>query len=402
MPRMTRMLRTTAYVREAFEAIWRNRTRSILTMLGMIIGTASIIGVLGISKAASGGIKGSIADFGDQGIFITVDANQDDPARAQIEYRDIPALAEATRDIVRFITPNYSAAYELRARGIAYTTTVQSQTDNYTDSLSLREGRRMNRDDVGQAGHVALLSQDLAERFFGKASALGERIKINGAPYRVIGVYDRLKSSFLNTGGGDYIEIPYTLFHRIKPGPVDFIQVYPKPGISVETASQAVIEQLQHIHGKRALYVTQDTGAVFGAFNTVIGVVAAALTAIGGVSLLVAGIGIMNIMLVSVTERTREIGLRKAVGASAGDITQQFLTESVLLSLMGGGIGTTIGFLAVLAAYAPIAKLVGPAPIPYLLIMSVAVGFSTMVGTVFGTYPAIRAGRLDPIEALRS
>jgi putative ABC transport system permease protein len=400
--RMSRPARTLAYVQEAFEAIWRNRTRSILTMLGMIIGTASIIGVLGISKAASGGIKGSIADFGDQGIFITADANQDDPARAQIQFRDMPALLEASSDLVRFITPNYSAAYELRSRGIVYTTTVQSQTDNYTDSLTLREGRRMSPDDIGQAAHVALLSQDLAERFFGTASALGEKIKINGAPYRVIGVYDRLKSSFLNSGGGDYIEIPYTLFHRIKPGPVDFIQVYPKPGVTVETASQAVIEQLQHIHGKRALYTTQDTGAIFGAFNTVIGVIAAALTAIGGVSLLVAGIGIMNIMLVSVTERTREIGLRKSIGASAGDITQQFLTEAILLSLMGGGAGTALGFFAVLAAYAPIAKLVGPAPIPYLLIVSVAVGFSTLVGTVFGTYPAIRAGRMDPIEALRS
>jgi putative ABC transport system permease protein len=107
-------------------------------------------------------------------------------------------------------------------------------------------------------------------------------------------------------------------------------------------------------------------------------------------------------MLVSVTERTREIGLRKSIGASAGDITQQFLTEAILLSLMGGGIGTLLGFCAVLLAYVPIARLVGPAPIPYLLIVSVAVGFSTMVGTVFGTYPAIRAGRMDPIEALRS
>jgi putative ABC transport system permease protein len=110
----------------------------------------------------------------------------------------------------------------------------------------------------------------------------------------------------------------------------------------------------------------------------------------------------MNIMLVSVTERTREIGLRKAIGATFGDITLQFLLEAVLLSFIGGGIGTLLGFLLTLAAYSSVAAIVGPAPIPYLLIISVAVGFSTLVGVVFGSWPAIRAARLDPIVALRS
>jgi putative ABC transport system permease protein len=110
----------------------------------------------------------------------------------------------------------------------------------------------------------------------------------------------------------------------------------------------------------------------------------------------------MNIMLVSVTERTREIGLRKSIGASRNDITLQFLLEAVLLSLIGGGIGALLGFAVTLAAYGAVERFVGPAPIPYLLIISVAVGFSTMIGCVFGTYPAIRAGRMDPIEALRT
>jgi putative ABC transport system permease protein len=136
--------------------------------------------------------------------------------------------------------------------------------------------------------------------------------------------------------------------------------------------------------------------------NSVLATIAVGLTAIGGVALLVAGIGIMNIMLVSVTERTREIGLRKAIGATRGDIVWQFLLEAILLSFIGGGIGTLLGFLATVAAYSSVEKLVGPAPIPYLLIMSTSVGFSTVVGCVFGTYPAIRASRLDPIAALRA
>jgi len=131
-------------------------------------------------------------------------------------------------------------------------------------------------------------------------------------------------------------------------------------------------------------------------------VVGYGLTAIGGVALLVAGIGIMNIMLVSVTERTREIGIRKAIGAAGRDITTQFLMEALILSLIGGGTGMVLGIAAVLLAYGVVSGLLGPAPIPWLLIVSVAVGFSTFVGVVFGTYPAIRAGKLDPIVALRS
>jgi putative ABC transport system permease protein len=126
------------------------------------------------------------------------------------------------------------------------------------------------------------------------------------------------------------------------------------------------------------------------------------LAAIGSVALVVAGIGIMNIMLVSVVERTREIGLRKAIGATRADILTQFLFEAILLSLIGGGIGMLLGLGTVLLAYQPLSVYVGPAPIPYLLIVSVAIGFSTFIGTVFGTYPAVRASRLDPIVALRS
>jgi putative ABC transport system permease protein len=395
--------RLAAYAVEALEAIWRNRVRSALTMLGMIIGTASIIGVLGISRAASNGIKATLGSFGDQGVVVSVDDNGDDPQRAAIQYQDVAQVEAATAGLVRWVTPSYNGSYELRANGIKYITAVSSQTDKVTDTLTLHEGRRMTAADVRGAAHVALISQDLAERFFGTGPVAGQFVRVNGTRFEVIGVYDHFKASLLSTiAGQDYIEIPYTVFHQIRPGPVDFIQIFPYPGVAASAASDATTAVLRHLHGARAQYVVQDTAAQFEAFDTTLALIATGLTAIGGVALVVAGIGIMNIMLVSVTERTREIGLRKSIGASAGDITLQFLLEAIVLSLLGGAIGSILGLSATIAGYAVLSRIVGPAPIPYLLIVSVAVGFSTFVGTVFGTYPAIRAGRLDPIEALRA
>jgi putative ABC transport system permease protein len=397
------MTRLGAYVIEAFEAIWRNRTRSILTMLGMIIGTSSIIGVLGLSKAAAGGIKGTIDSFGSAGIIISVDGNQDDPAAAQIYYRDLPFLEEMTSSTVDFYFPNYNATYRLNANGISYDTTVQAQTDRITNSLRLEEGRKIDAHDVETAAHVALLSLSLAQRFFKDESAVGQELRIGGSRFTVIGVYAKLQSGLLtNLVGDDYVEIPYSTFHEIKSGPMDFLQAYPKADVPVGEAIDSIVAALHRLHGQRSRYLTQDSNAQLQSFNSVLGLVATGLTAIGGVALVVAGIGIMNIMLVSVTERTREIGLRKSIGASRNDILTQFLLEAILLSLLGGGIGTVLGLGAVLGFYGVLTSLLGPAPIPYLLIVSVAVGFSTLVGTVFGTYPAYRASKLDPIAALRS
>ncbi len=397
------MGRYLAYAREALDALWRNRARSILTMLGMIIGTASVITVLGIGNAASSGISSSLNAFGDPGYLVVVDPKQDDPDSAQIQYRDAATVLAQDQGVVRYVFPNYGRNYHIKANGIDYIGLVASQEDVVFDSLTLHEGRRIDLDDVRGAGHVTLMSQALERRFFGGGQALGQVLRINGVRFRVIGVYDDLKASlFSNAGASDYIEIPYSTFHELVPGPVDSLNVWAQPGVSNDELRDAMVATLRHLHGPRAEYQLQDFNAFFGAFEKTIAVVGYGLTAIGGVALLVAGIGIMNIMLVSVTERTREIGIRKAIGAAGRDITTQFLMEALILSLIGGGTGMVLGIAAVLLAYGVVSGLLGPAPIPWLLIVSVAVGFSTFVGVVFGTYPAIRAGKLDPIVALRS
>ena len=392
-----------AYVAEAFAAIWRNRMRSVLTMLGMIIGTASIIAVLGISRAASGGITGTLNSFGDLGISIGVDPQQDDPKAASIQYRDVRTIEADVGPLLKHIEPSYQRSLTVRANGITTNTFVVSGSEYHPDQLEMREGRRLELSDVAGAAHVCTIAGPLADRLFHGAPALGQVIRAGGSRCTVIGVYAELKGGFFNSiGGNEFVEMPYTTFHELAPGPVDALNLYAASGVGVDQVSTAITRVLQRLHGTRAKYQTNDNTAQVQAFNGVLGVIAAALTGIGGVALVVAGIGIMNIMLVSVTERTREIGLRKSIGATRFQVMLQFLLEAVLLSFMGGGIGTLIGFLATLAAYSSIESFVGPAPIPYLLIISVAVGFSTLVGCVFGTYPALRAARLDPIAALRS
>jgi len=397
------MSRILAYSREAFEAIWRNRARSVLTMLGMIIGTASVIAVLGIGRAASSGITAQLDAFGNPGFIISVDSKQDDPAAAQIQYRDVATLLSHDEATLQHVFPNFQRTYHIKANGVDYVGAVSSQQDVVLDTLTLHEGRRIDRGDVAAAAHVALLSQALERRLFGGGRALGATVRVNGARFLIVGVYDELKAGiFNNVGQSDYIEIPYSTFHALAPGPIDSLQVYPRPGVTLVQVHDAVIATLRHVHGPRAQYQVQDAVAFLSGFERVIAVVGYGLTAIGGVALVVAGIGIMNIMLVSVNERTREIGIRKAIGGSSRDITLQFLMEAIILSLLGGGTGMLLGIACVLLTYGVVAGLLGPAPIPWLLITSIAVGFSVFVGVVFGTYPAIRAGRLDPIEALRS
>ncbi|MFN2527601.1 MAG: ABC transporter permease [Candidatus Baltobacteraceae bacterium] len=397
------MSRILAYAGEAFRSIWLNRTRSILTMLGMIIGTSSVIAVLGISHAASSGINGTINSLGVPPAEVSVDPNQDDPAIASLQYRDVASILNAAPDLVAEAEPSYFSNFRVSANGVHESEQVVSASGYHPDSLTMQSGRRISDEDTKGAAHVATMSLDLAEKFFPATSAVGSFIDINGTRFEIIGVYDPLQGSLFNSGGGNtYMEIPYTTFHHMQPGPIGSLKFYPSSAEKTDPAGLAVTTALGHIHGSRAKYQIQNGAAFVGGFESVINIVAAGLTAIGAVALVVAGIGIMNIMLVSVTERTREIGIRKAIGASRRDIALQFLMEALLLAVGGGATGMIIGILATVGMASLVSKTLGSAVIPYTLVVSVAIGFSITVGMVFGMYPAMRAAKMDPIEALRS
>jgi putative ABC transport system permease protein len=202
--------------------------------------------------------------------------------------------------------------------------------------------------------------------------------------------------------GNDYIAIPYSAMNRVVNEPPDDLAIYMAPGINVDTLKPQITTSLQHIHGEQAQYQIFDGGSFMKGFSNVLNIAGTGLAAIGTVALLVAGIGIMNIMLVTVTERTKEIGLRKSIGASRGDVMMQFLMESVVLALLGGGTGMVIGVGITALGAVLISKSLGAVVVPYVFVISLAIGFSGAVGMLFGLYPAWRAATLDPIEALRT
>ncbi len=393
-----------AYLEEALAAIWRNRTRSILTMLGMIIGSASIIAVFGISRAATSGITGTFSSFGVLPVVVSVDSSQNDPTDAAIQYRDAATVLAAVGDRAAAIFPSWQRTYEVAYGNIHDFETVQVDGSYHTDSLTMAEGRKIDAGDVDGAAQVCVLTGDVAAKYFKGQPAVGKDLRVNGFRCRVVGVYANVKGSFMNSLlNSDSIVMPYTTFYRdFSPGDVDQLLVYPADQTQADEVGKAVVAALKHVHGDRSQYTVQNAAALVEGFGKALDVIAVGLSAIGGVALVVAGIGIMNIMLVSVTERTREIGIRKAIGANRGNIVAQFLMEAVVLSIVGGGIGMAIGLLATIGAASLLSKTLGEVLIPYLLIVSIALSFSIAVGMVFGTYPAIRAANLDPIEALRS
>ncbi len=372
-------------------------------MLGMIIGSASIIAVFGISKGATSGISSTIKSFGVSPVFVYADPTQDYPQYAQIQFRDVNVVASALGDKAVEVTALYQRTWPVRYGKTTVYIAATGDGGYHPDTLTMAQGRKISQQDVDSAAHVAVLTSDVANKLFGNSPALGKEIVLNGGHFTVAGVYPELQGSFFNAlAGSNAVVIPYTTFHRIIPGEADGLLIYSTDPSNANSAIEIAKAALRHIHGPRAQYADQNGQSQVQAFETVLNIVGVGLSAIGGVALVVAGIGIMNIMLVSVTERTREIGIRKSIGASRNDIALQFLMEALLLALAGGGTGMLLGLGGTILGAELISKQLGAVIIPYVLIVSIALGFSIAVGMLFGMYPALRAASMDPIEALRS
>jgi putative ABC transport system permease protein len=395
----------------AFDSIFANKLRSVLTMLGVIIGVAAVIALLSIGNGISEDITGQLNSIGTNLIFISTDFDNSNGYQA-LSLADVAALSDPLSapdlgEVAAIVQGNQNVLFG----GESVQTTVAGITANYLQVNNLDEfqvGDGLTDNDLATNARVAVLGAGIATDFFGEGFPVGQVVKINGVSYEVVGV-------LTESGGGitgdtdDNVYIPLTTAQsrlypeRTRSGEkaVSSIRVEAASAEQVDAAIEQITETLRDQHG--IVYAADDDFTIFDqsslldTANQITGTLTAFLGAIAGISLLVGGIGIMNIMLVSVTERTREIGIRKAIGALKRDILAQFLLESLVLSLIGGALGILLGWGISSAARAAldIATVIDPGTVV------LSVSFAAGVGLIFGIYPAWRAARLRPIEALR-
>ena len=398
---------------EGIESLLANKMRSGLTMLGIIIGVASVIAMMALGTGAQDTIVGEIEGIGTNLLFIrSDDENVITPKPLTL------ADAEALNDSLLAPSVNAAAAAIQGAAEVGYSGesgifTVVGVTPEFTQiqNMELAEGELLNGTHLTGQASVAILGASVAEDFFGRThGVIGETLRIDGQPFRVIGVMvAEGGSNFGSTD--DQVLVPLTsaqvrIHARDTRGEVDIIYVSSVSSEAVDDTIVQVSNILRERHrteiGAEDFSITSQQSMV-DMMSTITGILTIFLGGVAGISLLVGGIGIMNIMLVSVVERTREIGLRKAMGARRGDILSQFLVESSLLSLVGGGIGIIFGWgLSVLVGQIATAADFALNPVIGLDSVLMATLFSAAVGILFGVYPANRAATLEPVEALRT
>ncbi|MUL37404.1 ABC transporter permease [Gloeocapsopsis dulcis] len=398
-------------VKMASKTLLANKLRSTLTMLGIIIGNASVIAMVGIGEGAQRFVSGQFESLGTNVLFI-VPGNRD----AQRTTVDLPKtlVLEDAEAIATQVPTVAAVAPQLHSRELVtyrnrntYSLIVGTNPDfSIVRSFDAQRGRFITDLDVTRNNQVATLGVDLAERLFGNQDPVGQQVRIRNISFLVIGVMEA-KGSVLGTNYDDSAYIPVsTMASRIigenSPYGVNltFISVSAQSEASVDAAQFQITNllRLRHKITREDDFSVQSQKDVLEIAGTVTGALTIMLAAIAGISLLVGGIGVMNIMLVSVTERTQEIGLRKAIGATQDDVLIQFLIEAVILSAAGGLLGTALGVGGVLliGAFTPFQAGVSP------IAIALAVGVSGGIGIIFGVVPARRAAQLDPIVALRS
>jgi putative ABC transport system permease protein len=399
---------------EALESLNANKLRSGLTILGIVIGVAAVIAMLAIGEGAQQTITGSISSIGTNLLFVfRGNMMQEVRNPKPLTLEDANAIADPfAAPSVAAVAPVLRGNGEIAAGGKRTKTSIIGATLDYFPlrNYTLSEGEYLTEEYLLGRASVVLLGSEVADKLFGRQEGIvGETVRIEGQPFRVIGV-------LASKGGGmfgsedDRVVVPFStsqarLIHRSGRNRIDLLLVQ---AVSAAAALQASEEVSQILRQRHRTAIGVDDFTVFSqkdflsTAQTVTGVLTIFLGGIAAISLLVGGIGIMNIMLVSVTERTREIGLRKALGARKRDILIQFLTESSLLSLIGGiigiGLGWLIGFIV-----GRIAANSGTPFNPTIGVNAVLLAtlFSAAVGLFFGIYPASRAANLEPVEALR-
>ncbi|MEU4712702.1 ABC transporter permease [Micromonospora purpureochromogenes] len=386
--------------RVALDALRANRMRSALTMLGVIIGVASVVLLVAIGTGTKQKVEQQVEGLGSN-LLLVVPGRIDvgtAPVVSPLTLADVDAVSRVVGDPSRVAVTIASGA-TVRAGNRSDFTTVQGvlETTPTVFTRSLARGRYLTGADVDTSRRVAVLGDSVARALFPDRDPLGQQVALAGVRFRVIGVFAPLGQS-LGVDRDDEVHVPVTAAQRLwGTQRVDGIAVKAPDRERIGELGDRIVAELSRRHPDTEFSaVTQQQ--ILGVLGDILGVLTGVLAAIAGISLLVGGVGVSNIMLVSVRERTREIGLRKAVGARPRDIGVQFLLEAVLLTAIGGltGIALGVGTALLVDAFSPI-----PAAITWWS-LALAFGVSAAVGIVFGVVPAQRAGRLDPVVALRA
>ncbi|MBI5382801.1 MAG: ABC transporter permease [Opitutae bacterium] len=394
-------------VKVSFRALRRNKMRSILTALGIIIGVGAVIAMVSIGNGAKAQIEAQVASLG-QNVIIVFPGNFTSGGMRGGWGSASTLTADDADAIAREVANNAGVSVEVRdrqqvlANGLNWNTQVLGESPDYVDirSWPVVEGAMFSDQDVRSMAKVAVIGKTIADQLFPNEDAVGQTIRIRNIPFKIVGILKGKGFNLMGQDQDDVVVIPYTSHMRrvSRRTNISSILVSSTSAEVIGKVQQDITDLLtQRRKGKEPDFTVRNQVEIAQTATAASETMTLLLGAIAGVSLIVGGIGIMNIMLVSVTERTREIGIRLAVGAHGKDVLLQFLIEAIILSSMGGILGVLIGIgSAQWVSY----KVGWPVLISPMSVI-VAVAFSAAVGVFFGFYPARKAAQLDPIDALR-